>query len=174
METASAQNSHQSKLTIMYFMRSIKIDISRVQLNRAFFELDILSYFDLMNYIDELLESGMVAEKQTPRGEYLYLTYKGKSALEEFIKDVRHSFKLKIDEYCDSHREEFLAEKDFVGEYFRLSEKEYRVTLRIYEHDVTVFDISVKMYSEEDAKNAIKNWRTKAPEIHSLIFSMLS
>ena len=28
-----------------------------------------------------------------------------------------------------------------------LSEKEYRVTLRIYEHDVTVFDISVKMYS---------------------------
>lgn len=173
MEVKPVDTPEESKLLILYLFNEIGIELNDLQVLRVFVDLDLMNYFDLMNYIGSLITGDMLAEKELPSGKCLYITQKGQDVLAEFTGEIRNSYKVRISEYCGQHKTEMRAESQFIGDYYRLDQNEYRVILKILDPDVTVFEMDLKVFSKDDAMHAISSWRKNAPKIYKTVIELL-
>jgi len=173
MDIKPIDTPEESKLLILYLFNEIDFELNDLQVLRVFVDLDIMNYFDLMNYLGELTSGEMLAEKELPTGKFLSITPKGKDIISEFKNDIRNSYRVRISEYCGRHKADMQAESQFVGEYYRLDQNEYRVILKIMDPHVTVFEMDIKVFSKDDAMHAISNWRKNAPRIYKTVFELL-
>lgn len=173
MEIKPIETPEESKLLILYLFNEIDFEMNDLQVLRVFVDLDIMNYFDMMNYLGELTSSEMLSEKELPTGKCLSITPKGKDIIAELNQEIRHSYRVRIDEYCKKHKSEMQAESQFIGDYYRLDQNEYRVILKILDPDVTVFEMDIKVFSKDDAMHAISNWRKNAPRIYKTVFELL-
>ncbi|MEI6101849.1 MAG: DUF4364 family protein [Eubacteriales bacterium] len=165
-------NASESKLLILYLFNEVRMDLNDLQVLRAFVELDIMNYFDLMNYIAELTAGEMLAEKELPAGKYLSITEKGKDVLAEFVQDIRNSQRERIVEYCASHKHELRSESLYTGEYQAVGSG-YHVLLKIMDGSEAVFQMELKVFSKDDAMHAIESWRKNAPKIYTTVLDKL-
>jgi hypothetical protein len=56
-----AQGVTKNKLTILYYIRASKLDITRDQLYRAMVENEVMNYFDFESCMHELEEDAFIA-----------------------------------------------------------------------------------------------------------------
>ena len=173
MEIKPVDTPEESKLLILYLFNEIDYELNDLQVLRVFVDLDMMNYFDMMNYLGELTSGDMLSEKELPTGKVLSITPKGRNILSEFKEEIRHSYRVRISEYCAEHKSEIQAEAQFIGDYYRLDQNEYRVILKILDPHVTVFEMDIKVFSKDDAMHAISNWRKNAPRIYKTVFELL-
>ena len=65
-------------------------------------------------------------------------------------------------------------ETQLYAEYIRISDGEYRVTLKILERDVPVLDLNIVCYSKREAQAITSNWQDRATTIYrDLLLSLL-
>lgn len=162
----------ESKLLILYLFNEIRMDLDNLQVLRIFVELGLMNYFDLMNYITELTDGEMLAEKELPAGKCLSITQKGRDVLAEFVQEIRNSQRERIVDYCTRHRHELRAESIYTGEYHE-DRSGYRVLLKIMDGDDTVFQMELMVFSKDDAMHAIDSWRINAPKIYTTVLDKL-
>ncbi len=165
-------NPSESKLLILYLFNEIRMDLNDLQVLRVFVELGLMNYFDLMNYIAELIAGEMLAEKEQPAGKCLSITQKGKDVLAEFVQEIRNSQRERIMDYCARHKHELRAESLYTGEY-HADRNGYRVLLKIMDGDETVFQMELMVFSKDDAMHAIETWRNNAPKIYTSVLDKL-
>jgi hypothetical protein len=162
----------ESKLLILYLFDEIRMDLDDLQVLRAFVELGLMNYFDLMNYIAELIAGEMLVEKELPAGKHLSITQKGKDVLAEFVQEIRNSQRERIMDYCARHKHELRAESLYTGEY-HADRNGYRVLLKIMDGEETVFQMELMVFSKDDAMHAIESWRNNAPKIYTTVLDKL-
>ena len=86
--------------------------------------------------------------------------------LNVLVSDLRLSFRETVDAYLKEHRSELELESQLVGEYIKLAQNEYRVILKVLEHDRTIFEINSIVYSKTEAQKIVDNWRKNAVSIY--------
>ena len=96
-------------------------------------------------------------------GETQYTPNRGLLALRE-----------EISAYASQNREKLRLETQLYAEYIRISDGEYRVTLKILERDVPVLDLNIVCYSKREAQTITSNWQDRATTIYKdLLLSLL-
>ena len=115
MDIKPIETPEESKLLILYLFDKIDFELSDLQVLRVFVDLDLMNYFDLMNYLGVLTTGEMLLEKELPTGKCLSITQKGRDILAEFKEEIRNSYRVRISEYCAQHKQEMQAESQFVG-----------------------------------------------------------
>ena len=173
MKTNPQINIEQQKLLILKLFDNFEDWLSDVQVLRAFVELDIMNYFDLMALMDALTSGNFLKTKDFNNQKHYKITDKGRDVLIEFESDILHSFGQKIDEYIIANSKRIKAESQYSGDVFKIDKDDYRANLKMLDGDIIVFEISLKFFTYQDASAAVTNWKSQASDIFSYVLKKL-
>ncbi|MEG2202506.1 MAG: DUF4364 family protein, partial [Christensenellaceae bacterium] len=159
---------------LLYLLDRSNMGLSELQIVRIMDELGLLSYFDLKECIFELEQNNHIIANPTPQTLLYSISEKGSAMLNVLVEDLRLSFRTSIDEYLQKNKSELEKESQLIGEFIKLSENEYRVTLKVLEQNRTVFEINLIVYSKTQAQQMVEQWRSKAVSLYQELFMQLS
>ena len=163
----------KNRIAVMYLLRSLNIEVTDKQLLRVVTELSVMDYFDLASVLDNLKSGQLIELRKAREGDFYTLTPLGENTLSFFEKELYLSQRNAIDEYCKEHREELQREASVAGEYVKLSDKQYRVTLRIMQKDLPVFEVSFFASNIEEAENYVKKWNERSSDVYRKVMDTL-
>ncbi len=162
-----------SKLVILYLFDSLGITLNEHQTVRILTDHDWANYFDVKENLFELADSGMLETHETPHGVFYQITPSGKSSIEIFYKDIMLSVREQISTFSKANRDELAREADLFSDYIKVSDDEYRVTLKILFKTRPTFELEIFVYSKEEAETLIRNWHAGAKNIYQHIYTEL-
>lgn len=162
------------KLSILYFINCLGIPLTNSQITRFFVENNLINYFDLQQSIIELIAGGLINNIETGTYDFLTLTPKGKDALAFFKKRICPSQRNIMELYAQENRGYLKKESQITADYKKINNKEYEVTCKVTEKDLTLMELKINLPNSNQAKIICENWRLRAPEIFKAIMERLT
>ncbi|AEF17707.1 MULTISPECIES: DUF4364 family protein [Thermoanaerobacterium] len=164
------QELAENKLIILYILNRIDMPITGEQINRIISDNNLMNYFYLQQYLNELEESNFVDLKEN---KYV-LTEFGLNALKLFFKHIQEKTRKKIDEYIVINKEKFRQESQYVATYYKKSEREYIANLQVVENDIVLIEINLNLVNAQQAKIVCDNWKQKSNDVYNYIVKALT
>lgn len=168
-----AQGAFKNKLSILYFLRYIAIDVTREQIHRAIVENDCMNYFEFCSAMFELEEDGLIAAVPRPFGQSYRMSEKGRESLEQFEDQIPFSAKVSLSAYADAARNDMISETQLSSTMKELKDGAYRVTLSAVERNDTLLKIEMKLASRNMALEMRKNWEQASERVYDDLFRHL-
>ncbi len=168
-----AQGVTKNKLTILYYIQSSKLDLTREQLYRAMVENDAMSYFDFECCLHELEEDAFVAAVPRAFGQGYRLSVRGTDVLEQFVESLPVSMRDRLDRYAREHIEEMRMQTQIVSDMEELSGGGYLVRLRALENSAAVMELTLRVATREMAQRIRHNWETESESLYPLLLERL-
>ncbi|NLI54288.1 MAG: DUF4364 family protein [Clostridiales bacterium] len=163
----------KDKLTILYYLRAKKVDITRDQLYRVMVENDVMSYFDYQSCMHELEEDAFIAAVPKAFGQVYRLSVRGADVLEEFVESLPVSLRERLDRYDREHREEMLLQTQIVSDMEELASGGYVVRLRALENSAAVMELTLRVASRDMAQRIRANWEKESEPLYAGLLSTL-
>lgn len=164
----------QNKLLILYMLKKINIQLSELQILRIVTDNGWLNYFDLKECMFELIEGGLVEQRETPNGTFFAITELGQTTVFYLEKELLESQRKSIDAYCAANRDDLRLETELAADYIKIDEGEYRVMLKVLENQQPVFELNLVTYSKNSAEAFIRKWKDVAPAIYKSTYDSLA
>lgn len=144
--------------------------ITGEQINRIISDNNLMNYFYLQQYLNELEESNFVDLKES---KYI-LTEFGLNALKLFFKHIQEDTRKKIDEYIVINKEKFKQESQYIATYYKKSDREYIANLQVVENDIVLIEINLNLVNAQQAKIVCDNWKQKSNDVYNYIVKALT
>ncbi|HHV73138.1 DUF4364 family protein [Thermoanaerobacterium sp. R66] len=164
------QELAENKLIILYILNRIDMPITGEQINRIISDNNLMNYFYLQQYLNELEESNFVDLREN---KYV-LTEFGLNALKLFFKHIQEETRKKIDEYIVINKEKFRQESQYVATYYKKSDREYIANLQVVENDIVLIEINLNLVNAQQAKIVCDNWKQKSNDVYNYIVKALT
>ncbi len=168
-----AQGVTKNKLTILYYIRASKLDITREQLYRAIAENDAMNYFDFESCAHELEEDAFIAAVPHAFGQGYRVTVRGTDVLEQFEESLPVSLREKLDRYAREHMEKMRQQTQIVSDMEELSGGGYLVRLRALENNTAILELTLRVATRDMAQRLRANWETESEEVYTLLLEKL-
>ena len=128
----------------------------------------IMEYFELMRTLSELEGDGFI--KITPSafasGSLVGISELGKTTLDIFKKELSLTWREETEEYFDKNRDRLVMESKLSADYLRIGENQYRLTMRIIEKSLPVFEVMMICSSKEEADKFANGWKRNAAQVY--------
>lgn len=168
-----AQELAENKLLLLYIFNKANMPISNNQITEIILENNLLNYFNLQQYLFDLVESGFLNNIKEERRQLYTITSKGKNALEYFENRI-NSNKKKIIDLFFNQQAGFIKERyKATADYFP-DDENYTVICRLIEDNKILIDIKLNIPSIEKAKHICEKWKNNASKIYSEMINMLT
>ena len=132
-----------------------------------------IDYFTAHQILEQLLDNKTVI-KHNKNGYDLYmLSPIGKDSIEQFYPMIRASTRKCIDNYLALNIVDMSDSIDIDTSYCYSYDDKYIVTLKSYDDNICVMDISMTVDSREIADLLINGWKNKSADIYSYILQEL-
>ncbi|ORX23050.1 hypothetical protein BVF91_08370 [Thermoanaerobacterium sp. PSU-2] len=164
------QELAENKLIILYILNRIDMPITGEQINRIISDNNLMNYFYLQQYLNELEESNFVDLREN---KYV-LTEFGLNALKLFFKHIQEETRKKIDEYIVINKEKFRQESQYIATYYKKSDREYIANLQVVENDIVLIEINLNLVNAQQAKIVCDNWKQKSNDVYNYIVKALT
>jgi len=170
------QNSDQqfkSKVTLLYVINQFSIPLTNQQVSDFVLEQELMNYFDLQEYLTDLVETSMI-EYSTSEGEdYYILTESGKNTLALFSSRVTQNMRRTINDSVDSKKKSFVIKTNVTADYFKEDDNDYTVLLSVKEGIYTLMELKVNVVTNEHAKKICDHWEKSAQHLYGDILNRL-
>ena len=163
----------EDKLSILYFMGCVAIPITNGQITRFFIENNIINYFDLQQYIIELISGGLIDNMETGNSQFLTLSSKGSKVLAFFKKRISPPLRNIIESYAEKNRARLKDESQITADYKKITHKQYEVLCRVTEKELVLMELKLNVPDSSQAKTICENWRIRAPEVFKAMLDRL-
>jgi len=168
-----AQGVTKDKLTILYYLRASKVDITREQLHRVMVDNDTMSFFDFQACMHELEEDAFIAALPKSFGQVYRLSVRGADVLEQFVESLPVSLRERLERYAREHREEMLLQTQIVSEMDELSSGVYLVHLRALEENAAIMELTLRVATREMAQRMRANWEKQSETLYANLLTTL-
>ncbi len=168
-----AQGVTKSKLTILYYLRATKVDITRDQLYRVMVDNDVMSFFDYQSCMHELEEDAFIAALPKAFGQAYRLSVRGADALDQFVESLPVSLRERLERYAREHREEMLLQTQIVSEMEELPSGGYLVHLRALENNAAVMELTLRVATRDMAQRMRANWEKDSETLYANLLTTL-
>lgn len=167
----SSEELAQSKLLLLYIINMSPYPFNKDQLTEYILERDLLNYFSIQEYINELLEGGFIKILETDKYQTLE---KGREALNYFDAKIPLHIKtqLKSDFLLDKASKE--KESQIIAEYFEKENKQYMVNLKLVEKDEILFSLYLSVPSLDQASLISKTWKDDPDLVYGSIMNIFA
>jgi hypothetical protein len=149
------------------------VPLTNQQMTDFVLEHDIMNYFDLQQYLTDLVDSSMLEYSDSEGEHYYIITESGKNTLELFSDRVSQSLRRKINDSVDSKKKSFVIKTNITADYTKEDDNDYMVHLSVKEGIYTLMDIKVNVVSNKHAKTICDNWQKKAQYLYGDILNKL-
>jgi len=132
-----------------------------------------MNYFLAQQFISELVSSKFIEFSIKDGQEYYHLSSAGKDTLSFFNDRIPQSLKDEVNQKFQKKKEEMIKESQIIGNYYKKSDSEYIVNLKVIEKDVNLFSMSLNVVSNKQAKMICNNWKENPHKIYKKIIELL-
>ncbi|MDO5714818.1 MAG: DUF4364 family protein [Tissierellia bacterium] len=165
MSTYEIHELAQQKLILLYIIKNIKVNTET--LTNFVLEHDIMNYFLVKQYIQELLKTELVYINDN----ILFLTETGLETYQFFSNDlsdeIKKDLKLKL-----HHYKKVKNKKEALGRYDLILGTPF-VQLDLNEEETSIFSCSIKVSSEKEGQKLIKEWKENSEKMYQEIMNLL-
>lgn len=165
----SREELAQNKLLLLYIIKKSPHAFSKDELTEYILERNLLNYFSIQQYINELLESAFI--ELTEENKYRALE-KGIEALRYFDSKIPSKLKAQIKEDFKLEEVGKEMETQVVSEYYEKENNQYMVSLKLVENEEVLFSLYLSVATEEQAILISKAWKNKTDSIYMNIMNM--
>lgn len=163
----------QYKLLILYILDIAEIPMNNSEITQFLLENNYMNYFLAQQFISELVSSKFIEFSTKDGQEYYHLSSAGKDTLSFFNDRIPQSLKDEVNKKFQKKKEEMIKESQIVGNYYKKSDSEYIVNLKVIEKDVNLFSMSLNVVSNKQAKMICNNWKENPHKIYKKIIELL-
>lgn len=164
----------KDKLTMLYFLHALNVDITRDQLVSVGLQCEILPYFDMQNAINELEEVGAVAAVPRSYGQGYCVTPIGEQVLELFQEELPYSLRQTLDMHAEENRQALKHQTQYAATITDLPGGSCLVNLRAREPNLEFLRVSIVLPDRSFASQARDLWQERAADIYQSILQKLS
>lgn len=173
MFTENTKELAQHKLLILYILDTVDIPMNNAELTQFVLENNYMNYFIAQQYISELISSKFIEYSTKDGLEFYHLSQAGKDTLNYFIDRIPEHLKDEVDKKYKKKKEEMIKETQIVGNYYKKNDSEYIVNLKVIEKDILLFNLSLNVVSNKQAKLICNNWKESSNDIYKNILDLL-
>lgn len=163
----------EHKLILLYILDKIDIPMNNLEITQFVLENNYMNYFIIQQYISELIDSKFIEIIVVNGKERYRLSKLGKDTLNYFLNRIPDSLKKKIDNKYMKKKKDLIKESQIMANYFKKGESQYIVNLKVIENNITLFNLSLNVVSNKQAKKICDNWKKKPDLIYEKIFDLL-
>lgn len=170
MDNALAEN----KLLILYTLNQSKLILTKTQFSNIILECMYINYFELQQYIEELIKTGLVLLDVVHDKEAVVISEQGKSVLTMFKDRLQDRKKKVIDTYLAENINHLIKETTITHEISEGPHGTYQVTLCAFENKDELIRISMNFPTKETAEKSIQSWKKESTKIYEMLYKELS
>lgn len=161
----------ENKLLLLYIFSRINMPMSNTHITHIVLENNLINYFNLQQYLSELVESGFLNDKLESKKHMLSLTAKGSDSLDFFMTRIPEKKKEVIDNYLLEHID--LIKKDIeVGSEYDIQGNDPMVRLTLKNNSATLMELRLPVESNASAQEISQFWKENYNDIYKKIMSM--
>lgn len=170
MNNALAEN----KILILYTLEHSKINLTKAQFSNVILECIYINYFELQQYIEELIKTDLVELDIFNEKEVLAISSKGQSVLEMFKDRIQHHKKKIIDRYLVENINQLIKETTIAHDLSEGPQGTYQVTLKAFENKEELIKLEMNFPTKDTAQSAIQNWKNKSTKVYEILYKELT
>jgi predicted transcriptional regulator len=170
------QNSDRqlkAKIILLYLINQFSVPLTNQQLTDFVMEHELMNYFDLQQYLTDLVETSMLEYSASEGDDYYIITETGRISLDLFSDRVSQSLRRTINDSIDTKKKSFVIKTNVTADYTKEDDNDYEVHLTVKEGIYTLMDIKVNVVSNKHAKAICDNWEKKAQYLYADILNKL-
>jgi predicted transcriptional regulator len=160
-------------MLVLYMLKRCESPLSKAQIYDFILEKEYTNYMTLQEAFGELASSELIVEKTMGNRTYLEITEEGSQTLEFFGNRINPSIRQDIDSYLKDNSMKLRNESSVLGDYRKIGENEYEVSLLVREGGRQQLGIKLVVPVEEMAQAMLDNWQKKSEDIYSYLYSKL-
>lgn len=161
------------KVIILYIVNQFSIPLTNQQLTDFVLERDLMNFFDLQQFLTDLVETSMLEYSSSEDDQYYILTETGKNTLELFSDRVSQSLRRSINDCVDAKKKSFVIKTNISADYTKEDDNDYAVALSVKEGGYTLMEIKVNVFTNKAAKVICDNWQKRAPHLYGDLLDIL-
>lgn len=161
------------KQIILHALHKASLPLTQGIVLDIIISLGYTDYIHAQSALGILIEGGLVEEKRTPQRSYLSLTELGETVNHEFEEDFSPNIRREIDEYLKNNHVETMSEVALVSDYRLTKDGMYTATCSLRDGSLTLYELTLKVYSEEDAKRICNSWEKNSEALYSQALRLL-
>jgi len=169
MNNALAEN----KLLILYTLSQSKLNLTKAQFSNIILECIYINYFELQQYIEELIKTGLVELDVVNDKEAIVISAQGKSVLDMFKDRINDRKKKEIDKYLVENINHLIKETTITHEISEGPHGTIQVMLAAFENKDELIKISMNFPTKETADKSVQNWKDHSTKIYELLYKEL-
>jgi len=172
LKTSSDQQL-KFKIIILYTINHFSVPLTNQQLTDFVLEHAIMNFFDLQQFLTDLVDTSMLEYSMSEGEKYYIITESGRNILDLFSDRVSQSLRRTINDSIDMKKKSFVIKTNITADYYKEDDNDYIVHLTVKEGIYTLMDIKVNVVSNKDAKLICENWEKKAQHLYGDILNKL-
>lgn len=163
----------KSKLLILYIMNRVDIPMLNNDITQFVLEHNYMNYFLIQQFLGELVNSKFIEITTKEGSEYYELTKAGRDSLAFFEDRIPEEIKNSIDETYQEKKRQIVLKSQIIANYFKKSESEYIVILKVVEKDSVIFSLTLDVPSPQQAQMICDNWKDNSSDVFKDIMNAL-
>ncbi|MTI49552.1 DUF4364 family protein [Sporosalibacterium faouarense] len=164
----------QHKLLLLYLLNKIDIPMNNAEITQFVLEHNYMNYFLTQQYLSELVDANFIHVITVKNKKCYKLTDIGKETLEYFNNRIPKKLKKEIDEKYEKKKQTLIKEAQIIGNYYKKNDSQYIVSLKVIENEITLFDLSLNVVSNKQAKLICENWKKSPDKIYKKFMDYLT
>lgn len=163
-----------NKLILLYLASRLPAGIEHDEIVRFNMDGGWMLYFDMEQYLPELVEDGLLALNDAGGGKLFSATAEGLNVLGLLKSKIPLSIRSFIDGRLAERRQELERNQEITAGYVQDSAYEYPVVLRILENQRPLLEMNLVAPSAEAAELVCSRFREQAADIYAELIARLT
>lgn len=173
MFTNNSDKQVKDKIIILHVLDSFGVPLTNEQTTEFILENDLINYFELQQYLTELVDSSMLEYSESEGEDYYLITDTGSKSLSYFKERISKSLRRFINDQVEEKKKRIIANTEISADYERLDENDYLVKLVVKENNSTLMELNLNIVSNKHAKRICDKWNKNAQYLYGDILNLL-
>ena len=161
------------KLMILYMLNRLDSQLTNSQLSSFFITKDYTDYFNIQQTLSDLVASKFVDKITIRNTSYYSITPEGYESLTFFKNQIPKGAMDDINSFLETNKFELKNEVGTIADYYKHTTGDYIAHCQIMEGKSLLYELSISVPSEEEAKQVCDNWRLASEEIYAFVMKTL-
>ena len=158
---------------ILYMLNKLDCKLTNSQLSQFFVTNKYTDYFNIQQTLSELVSSGFIDKFVIRNTSYYAITSEGYEALTFFKNQIPKGAMDDINSFLETNKFELKNEVGTIADYYKHTTGDYIAHCQIMEGKSLLYELSISVPSEEEAKQVCDNWRLASEEIYAFVMKTL-
>ena len=163
----------KNKLNILFLLEKIKEPVLELIITKAIIENELMDYFSLKTYLNELEEEGFIRSLYIVDKNHYEIAERGRETLNYFENLMMGSEKDILLKYVMDNIQDINKSKEMMLDYKKLASSQYQVDINLLEEDSSYFRLTVQVPSKDSVDKILNNWSEQSSDLYVEIMNLI-